>query len=64
MESPRAILDWIAGTGLRPFLDRLDPDEQSEFIDRLAARVAAGYPRRVDGRVLFPFRRLFVVAYA
>lgn len=64
MEGPRAIVDWIAGTGLRPFLDGLDADERSEFIDRLRTRVAAGYPRRVDGRVLFPFRRLFVIAYA
>jgi len=64
MESPQAIVDWVAGTGLRPFLDGLEADEQSEFIDRLGARAAAGYPRRVDGRVLFPFRRLFVVAYA
>lgn len=64
MEGPRAIVDWVAGTGLRPFLDRLDTDEQAEFMDRLGARVAAGYPRRADGRVLFPFRRLFVIAYA
>jgi trans-aconitate 2-methyltransferase len=64
MEGPQAIVDWISSTGLRPFLDVLDPDERSEFVDRLLARVAAGFPRRVDGRVLFPFRRLFVIAYA
>ena len=64
MESPRAIVDWVAGTGLRPFLDGLDGHEQAEFVDRLRARVAAEYQRRMDGRVLFPFRRLFVIAYA
>lgn len=63
MESPRAIVDWISSTGLRPFLDALDPDERVAFVRRLTARVEAGYPVRADGRVLFPFRRLFVIAY-
>ncbi|MBM3518765.1 MAG: trans-aconitate 2-methyltransferase, partial [Alphaproteobacteria bacterium] len=27
-----------------------------------AARVRRAYPRRADGRTLYPFRRLFLVA--
>lgn len=59
-----AIVDWIAGTGLRPFLDALDTDEERHlFRDELTARVADAYPPRADGRVLFPFKRLFLIAY-
>jgi trans-aconitate methyltransferase len=30
----------------------------------LLERVTEGYPSRADGNVLFPFRRIFVAAYA
>lgn len=64
MDSPSAIVDWIASTGLRPFLDVLEPDGESErFVTRLHERVSQSYPTRVDGRVLFPFKRTFVIAY-
>lgn len=65
MESHSAIVDWIASTGLRPFLEALDSDgERNEFVADLRARVACSYPVQRDGRVLFPFRRTFVIAYA
>ncbi len=65
MESPSAIVEWIASTGLRPFLDALDTDaERDEFVSRLRGRVARSYPAQRDGRVLFPFRRTFVIACA
>jgi trans-aconitate 2-methyltransferase len=65
MESPAAIVEWISSTGLRPFLDALDSDaEKQRFVAMLAERVEGGFARRSDGRVLFPFRRTFVIAYA
>jgi trans-aconitate 2-methyltransferase len=65
MESPAAIVEWISGTGLRPFLHALDTEaERTEFVARLLVRVRESYDVRRDGRVLFPFRRTFVVAYA
>jgi trans-aconitate 2-methyltransferase len=64
MDGPDAILTWIRGTGLRPFLSALPGEEERQcFEAALLQRVAAAYPRRQDGRVLFPFRRLFFVAY-
>jgi trans-aconitate 2-methyltransferase len=64
MDGPESILDWISSTGLRPFLEALDTDaERRRFVDLLNKRVAQSYNRRRDGKVLFPFRRLFLVAY-
>ncbi len=65
MESPAAILAWIRGTGLRPYLEALaDDTERGRFEELLLAGLETAYSRRPDGRVLFPFNRLFVIAYA
>jgi trans-aconitate 2-methyltransferase len=64
MENVAAIVEWYKGTGLRPFLDALPSDfDRDRFQADYAARIAESYPRRADGRLLLPFRRLFLVAY-
>jgi trans-aconitate 2-methyltransferase len=64
MPDAGAIVDWISSTGLRPFLDALESAADRErFVGRLKSRVAESYPVRNDGKVLFPFKRLFVIAY-
>jgi trans-aconitate 2-methyltransferase len=64
MDSPEAILTWIRSTGLRPFLNALtNDDERDRFEAALLERVTVSYPRQRDGKILFPFRRLFFVAY-
>ena len=62
LAGPEAILAWIRGTGLRPFLSALDDGGKNRFEELLLAGVEKAYPRRVDGKVLFGFRRLFLVA--
>jgi trans-aconitate 2-methyltransferase len=47
---------------LRPFLDPLDAEERSEYLERYTAAVSAFFPERPDGSVLLPFPRLFMVA--
>ena len=65
MESSTAIVEWMSSTGLRPFLNALDSEEDKQrFVALLTQRVMASYTTRSDGRVLFPFRRTFVIAYA
>lgn len=63
MPGPEAIIEWYQGTGLRPWLDALPGDaERADFLADYGALIAAAFPRRPDGRVLFPFRRLFFIA--
>jgi trans-aconitate 2-methyltransferase len=65
MEGHDAIVAWIASTGLRPFLAALDTEaERQLFRDQLLQRVEENDPVQADGRILFPFRRTFVIAYA
>ncbi len=56
------VLSWVSGTVLRPLLAVLDENERTDFLAAYARRLAEAYPRRADGRTLFPFRRLFIVA--
>ena len=64
MEGPEAIVEWYKGTGLRPFLDALGSVEDRErFCIEYLDLIKAAYPPRPDGHVLFPFRRIFLIAY-
>ena len=56
------VVKWTMGTTLRPLLAVLDDRQQAGFLAEYTARVAARYPRQADGKTLFPFRRLFMVA--
>lgn len=59
---PNPVADWIAATGLVPFLSVLPESDHAAFIADYAARTNAAYPRQKDGTVLFVMPRLFVVA--
>ena len=64
MDGPDDIVEWYKGSGMRPFLDALSSDaERARFTADYLTALRGGYPARHDGRVLFPFRRLFIVAY-
>ena len=56
------VAEYTKGTWLKQFLDLLQEPERSAFEADYRRRVAAWYPPEADGRTLFPFRRLFIVA--
>lgn len=60
----QGIVEWHKGAALLPFLKAL-PDEatRAEFIADYLAAIAPHYPPQANGKVLLPFRRLFVIAY-
>jgi trans-aconitate 2-methyltransferase len=57
-----AVVEWFRGSGLRPFLEPLDPQSRAAYVGRYTAAVARAYPALTDGSVLLPFPRLFIVA--
>ncbi len=56
------ILEWAKGTVLLPYLQGLTPDGAARLLARYRAGLASLYPAQPDGKVLFPFKRLFFVA--
>ncbi len=64
LHGPDPVLEWVRGSGLRPILNALAPDERPNFEAEYARRLRAAYPARPDGETLFPFRRIFLVARA
>jgi trans-aconitate 2-methyltransferase len=63
MPDAAAIVEWYKGSGLRPYLDPLSEVDQAAFLTGYEALIADAYPERPDGKILFPFRRMFCVAY-
>ena len=64
LDGENPVKEWTKGTWLAPLLAALDEPERSRFEAAYAERVAAAYPPRGDGKTLFPFRRLFMIARA
>lgn len=64
LASRQGLIEWYSSTGLRPYLERLaESDLQEAFKREILAECQAAYPLQQDGKVLFPFRRLFFIAY-
>jgi trans-aconitate 2-methyltransferase len=61
-EGEHPVVAWTRGTTLTPLLAALGVKAQRAFLDDYAASIAAAYPALGNGRVLFPFRRVFIVA--
>jgi trans-aconitate 2-methyltransferase len=62
LEGPDPVLEWVKGTGLRPIFNGLGDQEREIFLVEYARRLSDVYKTRSDGRTLYPFRRLFLVA--
>ena len=56
------VFDWVSGTGARPTLQALPDDLRPLFEDEFKSLLREAYPADAAGRVVMPFRRIFVVA--
>lgn len=62
LAGPDAVVEWVKSTGLKPFVDVLEPHERDAFLARYLEKITLAYPRQADGMVLLRFPRLFIVA--
>lgn len=64
LEGENPVADWTKGAALRPILEGLSPDAARIFEGRYRHRVQQAYFAQEDGKTLFPFKRLFLIAQA
>lgn len=62
LEGEDPVAAFTKGSLLPPILDALPEAERAPFEAEYKARLRDAYPRRPDGKTLFPFKRLFIVA--
>ncbi|GAA3991343.1 trans-aconitate 2-methyltransferase [Comamonas faecalis] len=62
LASPAAIVQWVRGAGIKPFVDALPTALQAPFLAEYERRIDAAYPARTDGTRLLAFPRIFIVA--
>lgn len=69
LAGPREIVEWVKGSGLQPYLQRIDrfQSEDAEqvkeaFLKEYERKIGEAYGTLSDGRVMLGYPRLFVVA--
>jgi trans-aconitate 2-methyltransferase len=64
MESHQSLLEWYSSTGLKIYLERIEDDRgRRQFKTEILEACKAQYPVQSNGKILFPFKRIFFVAY-
>lgn len=63
LKSQYSIIEWIRSTGLKPYLDCLKDEDKPLFEDEVLQEIKQYYPLQNNGKVVFPFKRLFMIAY-
>src|SRR5215469_7370935 len=59
-----AIAEWYRKTGMRPYLTAIGEDaDREKFVAEYTEKIRAAYRPRPDGRILFSFLRIFMIAY-
>lgn len=62
MDGEDPVVEWTRGSALRPLLAALSFEAGEAFESLYREKLRRAYPQQPDGKTLFPFRRLFIVA--
>jgi trans-aconitate 2-methyltransferase len=63
LKSHQDLVAWYKSTAMKPILESLPTDEnREEFEQAVLSACKEQYPRQSDGRILYPFKRLFFTA--
>lgn len=63
LKSHQDLVAWYKSTAMKPFLERLPTDDnRKEFEQAVVTECKEQYPPQSDGRILYPFKRLFFTA--
>ena len=63
LDNHQGLVDWYSSTGMRPYLERLATDaEKNAFREQVLEACRPFYPAQSNGKILFPFNRLFFLA--
>lgn len=63
MTNYEEIFNWVKGTGLRPVLNDMNNEQQLLFRDAYLKAIAKKYSSQANGKILMPFRRVFIIAF-
>lgn len=63
MENHYAIFEWASGTGLRPILSNMDETDKTLFAKKYVEQLTTAYPLQKNGKLLFPFKRIFMMGH-
>jgi trans-aconitate 2-methyltransferase len=64
LQNHQGLIEWYSSTGMKTYLDRLPEEKQKvSFRRQVLEACRASYPVQKDGRILYPFERLFFLAY-
>jgi trans-aconitate 2-methyltransferase len=64
LKSHQELIDWYRSTAMKPVLERLQTDKnRAEFEEEVLNESKKYYPLQRDGRIIYPFKRLFFTAH-
>ena len=64
LASHQEIIEWIESAGLKPYLNRIgDEADKHDFKQDILSGIKQHYSLQKNGKVLFPFKRLFFIGY-
>lgn len=62
MQSYEKIIDWYNGSGLRPYLEKLNETDKIDFISQLTQKIKLNFKIQSDNKIILKMPRLFFIA--